>query len=110
MNKAASAVQLRFDTRNLPQSVRFRLTQIAGKRLTNEGILILNSRRYRQQEANRRDALSRLVELIQQAAKLPKARKRTKPGTTAKQKRLANKRRRSETKRLRKPVRTIDEQ
>lgn len=109
VNKVASAVQLRFDTSNLPQTVKFRLIQVAGRRLTNDGILIINSRRYRHQEANRQEALSRLVELVQEAAKAPKTRKKTKPGTVAKQRRLASKRRRSETKRLRKPIKTSDE-
>jgi ribosome-associated protein len=109
VNKVASTVQLRFDTKNLPETVRVRLEQFAGSRLTKDGILIINSRRYRHQEANRQDALSRLVELIQQAARSPKARKKTKPSTASKQRRLASKRRHSETKRLRKPIQTSDE-
>ena len=109
VNKVATAVQLRFDTRNLPQPVRSRLNRVAGSRLTNEGILIINSRRYRQQDANRQEALSRLVDLIQQAAQSPKARKKTVPNTKAKQRRLASKRRRGDTKRLRKPMQTFDE-
>ena len=109
VNKVSSAVQLRFNTRNLPQRVRHRLQGIAGSRLTNDGILIINSRRHRQQEANRQAALSRLIELISQAAETPKTRKKTKPSAASKQRRLARKRRDSEIKRLRKPIKTSDE-
>jgi ribosome-associated protein len=109
VNKVSSAVQLRFDTQNLPQTVKHRLHHIAGSRLTNDGILIINSRNYRHQEANRQAALSRLIELISAAAKVPKARKKTKPSAASKQRRLASKRRHSEIKRLRKPIKTSDE-
>ncbi len=69
VNKVSTARQLRFDIRNsaLPDPVRQRLEQLAGKRLTDEGALILEARRFRSQERNREDALQRLLALIRQA-------------------------------------------
>jgi ribosome-associated protein len=104
VNKVASAVQLRFDARNspsLPDAVRERLARIAGKRMTEDGVLIIEARRFRTQERNRQDAFDRLVALIQKAAQKPKARRKTKPPPASKRRRLEAKRRRSEKKRLR---------
>jgi ribosome-associated protein len=96
-------VQLRFDVENssLPADVRQRLTRLAGKRLTGEGVLILDAQRYRTQERNRQDALDRLVALIRRAAEPPKPRRRTKPTAASQQRRLEGKRRRSQVKRMR---------
>lgn len=69
--------------------------------MTDEGVLIIEARRYRTQEQNRADALLRLIELIRQAARKPKPRKATRPSSAARAKRLDEKRRRSEIKRLR---------
>jgi len=106
VNKVASAVQLRFDTTgaNLPAGMRKRLAGLAGNRLTNDGTLIIEARRHREQERNRQDALDRLVALLRRAAKKPKRRRKTKPTKAAKERRLQAKRRRSQKKRLRKPV------
>jgi ribosome-associated protein len=104
VNKVATAVQLRFDARrspSLPEDVRERLIRLAGKRMTTEGVLIIDARRYRTQEQNRQDAIGRLVELIRQAAHKPKIRRATKPTAASKQRRLEEKRRRSEAKQLR---------
>jgi ribosome-associated protein len=103
VNKVATAVQLRFDVENssLPADVRQRLTRLAGKRLTGEGVLILDAQRYRTQERNRQDALDRLVALIRRAAEPPKPRRRTKPTAASQQRRLEGKRRRSQDKRMR---------
>ena len=103
VNKVATAVQLRFDVENssLPADVRQRLTRLAGKRLTGEGILILDAQRYRTQERNRQDALDRLVTLIRRAAEPPKPRRHTKPTAASQQRRLESKRRRSQVKRIR---------
>ena len=71
VNKLASAVQLRFDVRRspgLPEDVRARLERLAGKRLTREGVLVINAERHRTQERNRQDARARLIELIRRAA------------------------------------------
>ncbi|MBN1813867.1 MAG: aminoacyl-tRNA hydrolase [Anaerolineae bacterium] len=107
VNKVATAVQLRFDVRNspsLPDDVRERLVHLGGKRMTEEGVLVIDARRYRSQERNRQDAVDRLVALIQKAAQKPKARRKTKPSAESKRRRLETKRRQSEKKQLRKPV------
>ena len=104
VNKVASAVQLRFDAArspSLPEDVRKRLARLAGKRMTAEGVLIIEARRYRTQSRNRDDAMERLLALIKRAAEPPKPRVKTKPTAASNERRLAVKRRRSETKRLR---------
>ena len=111
VNKVATAVQLRFDVAHagLPGDVRERLIQLAGKRMTEDGTLIIEARRFRTQERNRQDALDRLVTLLRQAAKKDKPRRSTKPTTASKKRRLESKRRRSETKRKRGSVSNFDE-
>lgn len=112
VNKTSSAVQLRFDVKRspaLPEDVRSRLMEIAGNRLTGDGELIIEANRYRTQEQNRQDAIERLVALIRQAEVEPKVRKPTKPSTKSKTRRLEEKRRHSETKRLRSSVPYDDE-
>ena len=112
VNKVATAVQLRFDAKNsaaLPDEVRERLIRLAGKRMTTGGILIIDARRYRSQDKNRRDAINRLKNLIQKASEIPKVRKKTKPTLVSKRRRLQEKRQRGETKRLRKNISSTDE-
>jgi len=104
VNKVATAVQLRFDVAHspsLPEEVRERLTRLAGKRMTKEGYLIIDARRFRTQEQNRQDSVARLVDLIRQAAQKPKIRKRTKATLASKERRLESKRRRGKIKELR---------
>ncbi|MBU6392230.1 MAG: aminoacyl-tRNA hydrolase [Planctomycetes bacterium] len=104
VNKVATAVQLRFDAHNspsLPHEVREHLIHLAGKRITEDGILIINAQRFRTQERNRQDATDRLVELIRKAAEKPKLRRKTRPTLTSKKRWLETKRRRGETKRTR---------
>ncbi len=103
VNKVATAVQLRFDVTkaNFPTAMRKRLEKLAGQRLTKDGVLILEARQYRTQEQNRFDAVERLVNLLKQAAVKPKPRRKTKPSKAAKEKRLSEKRHRSEIKRQR---------
>jgi ribosome-associated protein len=108
VNKVATAVQLRFDVHSspsLPDDVRKRLMQLAGKRLTRDGILVLNAHRFRTQERNRQDAIERLVDLVRRATQKPKRRRKTHPPTASKRRRREAKRRRGETKRLRRQVR-----
>ena len=81
--------------------MRQRLVQLAGRRITSEGVLVIEAQQHRTQEQNRQEALDRLVELIQQAAKKPKKRRRTKPTAASKERRLEEKRRRGLVKRLR---------
>ncbi len=107
VNKVATAVQLRFDvanSRSLPEEVRTRLISLAGNRITEDGILIIDARRFRTQTRNRKDATDRLVELIRNAAQRPKFRRRTRPTLTSKIRRLESKRHGAESKRLRGPV------
>jgi len=104
VNKVATAVQLRFDVRHspsLPDDVRERLTRLGGNRVTTEGVLVIDARRFRSQERNRQDAIDRLVALIQKAAQKPKARRKTRPTAESKRRWLETKRRQSEKKRIR---------
>ncbi len=106
VNKVATAVQLRFDvanSRSLPEEVRIRLISLAGNRITEDGILIIDARRFRTQGRNRENATDRLVELIRNAAQRPKLRRRTRPTLASKIRRLESKRRGAESKRVRGP-------
>ena len=104
VNTTSSAVQLRFDVRHspsLPDDVRARLERLAGQRLTRDGVLVLTAQGQRSQKRNREEALARLVALVRSAARPPAKRKPTKPTKSSKRRRLDDKKRRSETKRLR---------
>ncbi len=104
VNKVATAVQLRFDvlrSPSLPEDVRFRLVRLAGKRLTKEGVLVIDARTHRTQESNRREARERLVEIVRKAVPRPKIRRPTRPTRAARERRLEEKRRRSAVKRQR---------
>ena len=103
INKVATAVQLRFDIRaaSLPEDVKNRLVSLAGKRVTNEGVMMIEARKFRTQEKNRDDAIQRFVELVRKAAVKPKARRRTKPTLASKEKRLKAKKERGEIKKIR---------
>ncbi len=109
VNKVSTAVRLRFDVRgsaSLPADVRDRLIRLAGRRLGDDGFLTIHARSERTQEANRRDAIDRLVELIQRACERPKARRATRPTAASRERRLEGKRRRGETKQGRRGPRT----
>ncbi len=104
VNKVATAVQLRFNVNNspsLPEEVKSRLIKFAGKKMTDNGVLIIDSRRYRTQNRNREEALKRLVVLIKKASEKPKKRIKTKPTIAAMERRLQNKKHRSAVKTLR---------
>ena len=104
VNKVETAVQLRFDAARSPAlgpDVVRRLRVIAGRRMTREGVIVLTARRFRAREANRRDALERLVELIRRAAVTPKRRRPTKPTRASKHRRLEAKHRRGALKHTR---------
>src|ERR1700733_12740866 len=101
VNKVATAVQLRFDVVRspaLPDPVRLRLIALSGSRLTKDGVLILTGRQYRTQERNRADVRARLVELIREAAVIPKKRRPTRPTRASKERRLEGKKARSHVK------------
>lgn len=104
VNKVSSACELRFDvgrTALLNDAGRDRLRALAGRRLTRNDEIVIEAHRHRGQEANRRDAIGRLEEMIIEAMRAPKVRKKTRPGRAAKARRLQGKKIRKETKRLR---------
>lgn len=104
VNKVASAVQLRFDVVHSPslsEEVRLRLVHLAGKRMTDEGVLVIEASRYRSQEQNREDALQRLVNLVRLATHKPRPRHQTRPTLASQQRRLAQKKQHGAVKRLR---------
>ncbi len=104
VNKTESAVQLRFHARQCPalsDAVFLRLKTLAGRRMTRHGVIVITARRFRAQEQNRRDALSRLIALIREAAVPPKRRRPIKPSRGAKQRRLDAKRQKGDLKRAR---------
>ena len=100
VNKVASAVELRFDVRasSLPVEVQDRLMSIAGHRVTDEGVLVIDSREHRTQAQNREAARARLIALLQHAARRPKARRATKPSAGSRERRLDAKKRRGKVK------------
>ncbi len=107
VNKVATAVHLRFDvarSANLPGPVRERLKRLAGRRLTSDGVLIIDARRFRTRERNRRDALDRLIALVRKAAVPPTPRKATRPTAASKRRRLEGKQRRGTLKRGRRSI------
>jgi len=103
VNKVATAVQLRFDVAHssLPDEVKERLKHIAGNKITSDGELLIEAKKFRTQEQNREDALKRFVELVQRAFKKPKARHKTKPTAASREKRLKGKKVRGEIKKIR---------
>jgi ribosome-associated protein len=101
VNKVSTAVQLRFDvggSRALSGEVRDRLRALAGSRMTDEDVLVIDARAHRTQGQNREEARERLVELVRRALVRPKRRTKTRPGPAAKQRRLDTKKRRAQTK------------
>ncbi|MDX2158956.1 MAG: alternative ribosome rescue aminoacyl-tRNA hydrolase ArfB [Hyphomicrobiaceae bacterium] len=101
VNKVSTAVELRFDVRHspsLPPAIRGRLTRLAGRRLTKDGVLVIRADRFRTQEQNRADARERLAELVEEASKEPKPRIKTKPTKASRQRRLESKAKRSDVK------------
>lgn len=104
VNKVSTAVQLRFDVSHspsLPEAVRQRLLALAGKRVTQDGVLLITSRKHRTQEANRVEARAQLDELVARAQVVPKNRRATRPTLGSKVRRLKEKSQRSSTKELR---------
>ncbi len=105
VNKVATAVRLRFDAAaspSLPEAVRARLIRLAGKRVTQDGVLVITAQRHRTQQRNRDDARERLVALIRRAAEPPPPPRRpTRPTRASRERRLADKSRRAATKRNR---------
>jgi ribosome-associated protein len=100
VNKVATAVELRFNVAasSLPADVKERLVELAGRRMTAEGVLLIDSRESRTQAQNREAARARLIALLRQAARPPKKRRPTRPRAASRQQRLDAKKRRSEVK------------
>lgn len=104
VNKVETAVKLHFDVRAsaaLPEDAKLRLAKIAGRRMTRDGVLVIDAHRFRTQHQNRVDALQRFVELLRRAAHAPPTRKPTKPSRAARERRLTEKRQRSTVKQAR---------
>ena len=104
VNRTESAVELRFDVAHspsLPEPLRARLLARRDRRLTDEGVLVIQARRFRDQGRNREDARDRLVEIIRAALVVPKARVATKPSRASKERRLAGKQQRGKIKQSR---------
>jgi ribosome-associated protein len=103
VNKVSTAVELRYNVRHgtLPIAVRDRLIGLAGRRVTDEGVLVIRADRFRTQERNRADARDRLADLVRQALHVPKKRIATKPSKAARKRRVEAKFQRGDVKRLR---------
>lgn len=111
VNKVSSAVQLRFDMEGstaLSEPVKNRLRVLAGRRLTDDGAILIIARNQRSQDQNRREALERLADLVERALVVPKTRRATKPTRASKERRLEGKTRKQQTKRQRSRVRWDD--
>jgi ribosome-associated protein len=104
VNKVSTAVELRFDVRRSPsltEAVRARLARLAGRRMTDDGVLVIRAERHRTQERNREDARARLADLVREALHVPKKRIATKPSRAAKARRVDSKVKRGSVKKLR---------
>ena len=106
VNKVATAVELRFDlaAAKLPDEVKARVRALAGNRMTSDDVLVIDSRENRSQAKNREAARARLEALLTQAARAPRARRKTRPTTGSKEARLASKKRRADTKKNRRSM------
>lgn len=111
VNKVATAVELRFhigSSKSLTEEVKNRLRKLAGRRVSDEDVLVIDAQRFRSQEANRRDALSRLDELVRAAAHRPRSRIATRPTAASRRRRVEGKRVRAAVKRQRSRVTDSD--
>jgi ribosome-associated protein len=110
VNKVSTAVELRFDVAKavLPYDVKHRLETIAGRQLSQDGILIISSQEHRSQDRNRATALTKLIELLRKASVRPKRRIATRPTKASKTRRLDSKSKRSTTKNLRRSKPSFD--
>ena len=107
VNKVSTAVRLRFDLRHsrvLPQGVKERLARLAGRRLTDAGVLLIEAQTFRTQERNRQEAIARLMDMVWRAQETPRARRATKPTAGSRERRLDAKKRRGSVKKRRGPA------
>ena len=111
VNRAATGVQLYFDVKQspgLPERVRRNLYRIAGNRINSKGILIISASRFRSQDLNRKDALERLIDLIEKSSRRTKPRRRTKPTASSVRKRVEAKKKRSRLKQTRQKISGVE--
>ncbi|MCC6202700.1 MAG: aminoacyl-tRNA hydrolase [Gammaproteobacteria bacterium] len=110
VNKVSSAIHLRFDIRasSLPQACQERLLALADRRITADGVIVIKAQRFRSQDKNRTEALTRLADLIRKALHVPRPRQPTAPTKAARQRRVDAKTQRGKVKSLRGPVRRDD--
>jgi ribosome-associated protein len=111
VNKVSNAVELRFDAaawESLPPAARPRLARLAGRRMTADGLIVIDAQRFRSLEQNRSDALERLVAIVREALIEPKPRRATRPTRASKERRLDGKSRAAQMKKLRNRVRADD--
>ncbi len=107
VNKVSTAVQLRFDVKNSPafsDDIRTRLFRLAGRRITEHGILIIEAKRFRSQKQNRKNAINRFIKLIRKASEKPKTRIKTKLSPASKKRAMEAKKHRAKIKKMRRPV------
>jgi ribosome-associated protein len=107
VNKVSNAVELRFDSAAwaaLPAAARPRLRRIAGRRMTDDGLIVIDAQRFRSLEQNRADALGRLLAMVRESLVEPKPRRPTKPTRASRERRLTGKSRAAQTKQLRRRV------
>lgn len=107
VNKVSSAVQLRFDVAHSPslsEEIRARLIVLAGRRISQDGVLTIEAQRFRTQGRNRDDARVRLAELIRSATEVPEQRRATRPTRASQRRRLDSKQKRGDTKKQRRSV------
>jgi ribosome-associated protein len=106
VNKVATAVQLRFDIRasSLPDLIKERLLALSDQRITGEGVVVLRAQQHRSQQKNREEALNRLQQLVRSVTVTRRKRRPTRPTFGSQQKRLAQKEKRGQIKRLRKDI------
>ena len=107
VNKVSTAVQLRFDVKNSPalsDDIRSRMVRLAGRRITEQGILIIEAKHFRSQKQNRKNAINRLIKLIQKASEKPKIRIKTKASLASKKRILETKKHRAKIKKMRRSV------
>ncbi len=106
VNKVSSAIHLRFDITqsSLPDFYKQKLLELKDSRINSQGVLVIKAQKFRTQEKNKQDAISRLVELIRQATRVVKTRKPTKPSKSSQRKRLDSKVKQGQKKAMRQKV------
>jgi ribosome-associated protein len=111
VNKVSTAVQLKFDILNsagLSENIKQRIITKGGKKVSKDGTILIEAKRFRTQEKNKQDALNRLITLIKDSSTEPKIRKKTKPTKISSDNRITEKKQKSEIKKYRKKINDND--